>query len=414
MEKIEANNHLTTVKKREGHTCSFYLSVVLIVGMLLQFYLPVFFETEDTFFGGYIFPLLSVAVFAFEVLFLSLRDIRISYRTIGILLAVACALIVSVLVTNSGIEKTFGLLSILFGLFILNRDPLRKGERNVIFWFFAVAIALVLLNGVRGDAQLELAKGKFNPNTCAFLLTVLFCVSFARLCSARSWGNIVFVVICFFLQFYYISRTALLGELIFVFASLVCRAWKRNSYSPRTVFWTILLFSVFGIVLAWLYAEVLFPAVGHGKIVIFGKDIFTGRQTIWGFAFDSIREHFWFGVGSHLNEAQFEAGSSLGKVVMNAHNQSVGMLAAFGIIAFILFYIAYAYIAAQPYRDPKNTKVNRFPAIFLLTITLMSYFEIYFFTLNTWIAILIAYALISSESTLAKKYSGIDEAQENL
>ncbi len=401
MEKIEANNYLTTVKKREGHTCSFYLSVVLIVSMLLQFYLPVFVELEGTFFGGYIFPLLSIAVFAFEILFLSLRDIRISYRTIAILLAVACALIASVLVTNSGIEKAFGLLSILFGLFIINRDPLRNGERNAIFWLFVVAIALVLLNGVRGNAQLELAKGKFNPNTCAFLLTLLFCVSFTRLCSARSWKNIVLVVICFLLQFYYISRTALLGELIFVFVSLVCRAWKKNSYSPRTVFWTILLFSVFGIVLAWLYAEVLFPAVGYGKLVIFGKDIFTGRQTIWGFAFESIREHFWFGVGSHLNEAQYLAGSSFGKVVMNAHNMPLGLLAAYGIFAFVFFYLAFARLAAQPYRD-KNNKVSRFPAIFLLTITIMSYFEVYLFSASNWIIILFTYGLVFSDSVAGK------------
>lgn len=396
MERLETNINFIAVKREEGHTCSFYLAIVLIVSMLLQFYIPVFIETEGTFFGGYIFSLLPAFVLIFEILFLWLRNIRISYREIGIFLAVVCALAASLLVTKSGASKIFALLAILVGLYILQKEPLQRRERNAVFWLFAAAVVLILLNGVRGDATLELAKGKFNPNTCAFLLTLFFCVCFARICIVRTWKDILLAAICFLLQFFYISRTALLGELLFVLISLVCRAWKSNSYSPRTVFWVILLFSVMGVVLAWLYAEVLFPAVGHGKIVVFGKDIFTGRQAIWGFAFDSIHEHFLFGVGSHLNEAQFEAGYY--EWIMNAHNQAVGMLAAFGIIAFVLFYIALSFAAAQPYRGGKGNRVSRFPAIFLLTVTIMSYFDVYLFSGYNWIAILLAYGLIISQS----------------
>ncbi len=400
MELIKAGNYPISATKREGHSCSFCLAIVLIISMLLQFYLPVFFETEGTFFGGYIFTLIPGFIFIFEILFLFLRNTRISYRVLGMWFAVMCALALSLLNTRSGIEKAFGLISIIVGLFILYKEPLRRKERRTIFWAFVIAVALILLNGVRGDAELEMAKGKFNPNTCAFLLTLLFCVCFTRLCIARSWKNILLAAVCFFLQFIYISRTALLGEILFVLISLICRAWKKNSYSSRTVFWVMLLFSLFGIVLAWVYAEVLFPAVGQGEIFIFGKDIFTGRQTIWNFAFESIREHFMFGVGSHLNEAQFEAGYY--RLIMNAHNQAVGMLATFGIIAFILFYIAFSFFAAQPYSDRKSGKMRRFPAIFLLTVTIMSYFDIYFFSEYNWIAILLVYGLILSLSVEEK------------
>lgn len=396
MERTEVYNGLISVKKREGHTCSFCLSIILIISMLLQFYLPVFFETEETFFGGYIFPLLSVVIFFSEILFLSLRNIRISYSILGMGFAAACSMFLSVLVTDSGIEKTFGLMSILLGLFVFYKEPLRDRERSTIFLLFAVAIVLILLNGVRGDAYLDLAEGKFNPNTCAFMLTVLFCVSLTRLFVTRSWQDGIVAAICFLLQFFYLSRTALFGELFFVVGSLLFRAWKKNTFSSRAVFWMVLLFSVLGVVLAWLYAEVLFPAIGRGRIVIFGKDLFTGRETIWGFAFDSIREHFWFGVGGHLNEAQYEAGFS--KVVMEAHNQAVGMLASFGVLAFVVFYVAFAFFAARPYRNQSNAKTSRLPAIFLVTITFMSYFEIYLFARYEWIAILIAYALIFATS----------------
>ncbi len=399
MERIEANNCMTSVKQEEGHSCSFYLAIVLIVCMLLQYYLPVFVDIEETFFGGYIFPLIPGFIFIFEIIFLFLRNTRISYRVLGMLLAVMCALALSLLNTRSGIEKTFGLLSILVGMFVLYKEPLCGKERGTIFWIFVIAVALILVNGVRGDANLELEKGKFNPNGCAFLLTMLFCMCFTGYCATRFKRYILVAVLCFALQFVYISRTALLGELIFVFSSVAFRAWKKNSFSPAGVFWAILLFSVLGVVLAWFYSEILFPAVGYGKIVIFGKDIFTGRQTIWGFAFESINEHFLFGVGSHLNEAQFEAGYY--ELIMNAHNQAVGMLGAFGIFAFILFYIAFSFFAAQPYRR-KEGRPNRFPVIFLLTVTIMSYFDLYFFSEYNWIPILIAYGPIYSLSIKEK------------
>ena len=400
MERIETNRYHIEVKKGEKHTCSFYLAICLIISMLVQFYLPVFLDLDETVIGDYLFLSISGVIFICEILFLFMRNIRISYRAIGMFLAVVCALGISLLFTRSGVEKTFSLLSILVGLYILYKEPLQRSERNGIFWLFVVSIILILLNGALGDAD-SVALGKFNPNTCAFILAMLYCVCITRYFHRRAWLDIVLALACFLLQFLYISRTALLGEVLFTFCALVCRAWRKNTFSHRTVFWVILCFSVFGLILAYFYSEVLYPAVGHGKIVIFGKDLFTGRQTIWNFAFESIREHFWFGVGSHLNEAQFEAGYY--EWIMNAHNQPLGVLSAFGITAFILFYMAFAFFAAQPYREEGSVRMSRFPAIFLLMVTLMSYFEIYFFSLNTWIVILIAYALISSESVLTKR-----------
>lgn len=390
-------------RQAERRSSSFCLSVVLFVSVVLRFYVSAIWPEEGTFFSSYLAPFLSAVPLIAAFLLLIVRNIRISYSALLLFLGLFGFLCLSCFINKSGVEHGIGLLSLLVGMYLFHADPMRKrGERKIAFWLFLLGTLLILANGVPGAASLDLPDNKFNPNGCAFFLAMLYCICLTRFFPTRAKRYIVGALLCFLLQFVYISRTALLGEVVFTFCVLVCRAWKKNRYSPRTVFWVIAVFSVLGIVLAWLYAEVLYPAVGRGKLFVFGKDIFTGRQEIWGYTFSSVREHFWFGVGSRLNEAEYLAGSGFGRLVMNAHNSPLGTLAAYGIFAFVLFYLAFARLAAQPYRKQANEKPNRLPAIFLLTVTIMGYFDIYFLSAYNWIAILFAYGLVFSDSLAGK------------
>lgn len=384
-----------SVKHKERRSLSFRVLSLLLVAMLLRYYFPIFFNTENSIFR-YFSPLLSVCVCAIELLFLIVYNIKISYKALGLFLATFVCTAISIVLNTSGVEHAFGLFSILVGMYTMHADPMRGAEKDIAAHLFAVAVLLVIVNGVTGWGYSGVL-GKFNPNACGFMLTMLYCVCITRFLRMHSRVDFFLAVICFILQFFYISRTALLGVIFFTLCVLICRAWRKNSFSNRTVFWVILCFSVFGILLAYFYSEILFPAFDHGNVSILGKDLFTGRQTIWHFAFDSIREHFWFGVGSHLNEAQYEAGYY--EAIMNAHNQPLGTLAYYGIFTFAGFYISFSCMAADPYNKKKEGKISsRLPAIFLLMVTVTSYFEISFLSSYTWIGILIAYGLIFSYS----------------
>lgn len=390
----KANKPISNVSDRViKHTMSFWTLVVLIICMLIIYYSSVFAEEGSVL--SELMPLLS-AVPAFVMAFLLLiRNVNIRYSDLFLFLIFAVFLAISCVVNDSGIEHAFGLISILLGLYVIHCHPLKMREINQILALFVFAVILILLNGAQGGTD-SVVMHKFNPNSCAFLLTMLYCVSIVRFFNNRKLFCLIFALICFVLQFYFISRTALLGEILFTLCIIVCRAWKNKTFRGRTVFWVILAFSVLGILIAYYYSEILYPRIGHGKLEIFGKDIFTGRQTIWNFTFESIREHLWLGVGNHLNEKQYKAGYY--ELIMNAHNQPLGTLAACGIFAFLLFYISFARLSAQPYRNNRNNRPNRLPAIFLLTVTVMSYFDIYFLSPRNWIAILIAYGLIFSMS----------------
>ena len=386
-------------KAGERRSMSFILSIVMIVYLIVQYYFPVFFDTEESLFG-YVFSCFTILGFAFAAILIYTRHVRIANNVFNVIVLFLCSAVISLLVTTSGIERIFGLLSILTLIYVFHFDPLRVKERRTVLITFIVAIVIILLNGVSGDASLELPEGKFNPNSCAFLLAMLFCVAFVKFSFDKNKSALFLCVICLALQVVYISRTALIGIIMFAFLFLILKGNKKT-FSPKFVFWMLFIFSMLGILLAYIYSEVLFAQVGKGNISIFGKDIFTGRETIWNFTFESIREHFWFGVGSHLNEAYYEAGYY--KLIMNAHNQPLGMLAAYGFLPFLTFYIAFSIVSAIGYRKMGKSVMGRAPAIFLLVITIMSYFDIYFFSQYNWIAIVIAYALICSYSKKEKQ-----------
>lgn len=388
-----------TISRTKKRSVSFCLCIVLFICVLLKFYIPVFFPDDEMFFGGVVSPLLSAVPLVAIGFLCVFKDVRIPYSSLLFFVVIFAFLCITFAINKSGIEHGVGLLSLLSGIYVFHLDPLKTRERGTALALFVLAVILIVGNGAPG-VSLEPAGKKFNPNNCGFVLAMLYCVCLTWYFSTRAKKHLGLAVLCFILQFVYISRMALLGEIMFTFFALICCAWRKNSFSHRTVFWTILCFSVFGLIFAYFYSEVIFPAVGYGKITILGKDLFTGRQNIWNFAFDSIRKHFWFGMGGHLNEAQFEAGYS--EAIMNAHNQAVGTLAYYGIFVFVLFYTALARLAAQPYKKNAKRRLNRVPVIFLLVVTVISYSEICFLSAYMWLVILFAYGLIFSISISEK------------
>lgn len=374
------------------HSVSFILSFILIVYMVTYFYLYPFVDNADGILN-YSFIVVSLLIFCYLSYKLFYKDNMIEKKYKRLFLTFIVFIAISFCVTKSGFEKILGLCIILLSFLSFRIYPMNLKERRIIYYAFLIAVVVLLLNTSK---EVIPDSNKFNPNSGGFLLSMLFCVSLVRFIMEKSTVSFVTVVLSFALQFIFSSRTAMFGCLLFLFLFIICRSW-RKTFNRKTVFYTIFIFSVLGILAAYVYAEVLYPVIGHGKIFIFGKDLFTGRQTIWDFTFQSIRENFIFGVGSHLNEEKIAEGYY--NLIINAHNQPLGMLAAFGILPFVSFYVLFSLFTAYFYKRNSNlNKATRTPAIFVLTIILMSWLDLYFFSQYNWLAIIITLGLISSYS----------------
>lgn len=368
-------------------------SISFIFLMFLSVYM-VFYFTVSQSIGG-VYHDLTYGLFLFVFLYLIFQMVFGKFKTnkkyLILFIVFIGVLSLSILSARSGVGSGIALLVALIGFYMLRIDPLKAEERNLVYYFFVISVFLVLLNGTTIDIM---EKGKVNPNNCAMLLAILFCISLVRYCSTKKKIYFIISSICILLQIVYNSRTSLLAIILFVFLSIILKANKK-SFSSKAVFWTIFCINIFGVFIAYFYSKVLFGMWGYGKVIIWGKDLFTGRQRLWSAAIDSIANHFLLGVGSHLVGTDQQ-------IIVNVHHQGLGVLSAYGIVVFLLFFVAFAQIISLFYC---NQKINRFSALFIIMMMIIGYFEIIITFEPTLVAILIGFGLISTEKNEQKEKS---------
>ena len=377
---ISNQSSTRVVPKGRKSSASFVFSAMLIVYFPIMFYLRNFAEnTASDSAVAYALPILFLLIFEGYLFYCVFIRCTAVERACKILfLCFFGVTILTLCVVGSGFERIIGLHIILMSLIVYRTSPIKKKEWDTLYIFFVVAIVLVLLDNAL-DANI-------NTNTSGFLLSLLFCVSFVRFMHKKKAGYLLSTLFSFVLQFVFASRTAMLGSIMFFMLALLLR---RKYFSSKFAFGGLLVLAVLGISFAWYYADVLYPHIGRGKITVFGKDLFTGRENIWYYTFRSIEDHFCFGVGSNLNADLIESGFD--EIYSNAHNQSVGLLASFGIFSFVLFYVAFAYFIAQLYRKKSCSSL---PLVFIAVIFIMCFFETYFFVQMQWVAVVISFGLI--------------------
>ncbi len=387
---------------RKTRSVSFWLSVFLIIYAVLYFYIKSILRDESVVeYQAYFSILANLLLFCFLFLKLFLGGKRIERNIKCWILLTLIFCMISYFVNFSGLEKLLGLSIFLMSIAVFQIYPLRKNELNIIFCLFVFAVILILLNGTTEIDSID--ESKFNPNACGFLLALVFCVSLVRFGKSKRVLDFVMLLVSFDMQFFFTSRTAMLGCLMF-FTLFVLRKFKKKGCGFKTLFAILLVLPLLGVAVAYIYAEVLYPQIGVGKIIIFGKDLFTGRQEIWHYTFESIKEHLWFGVGSHLNDDLLNSGFY--DLIANAHNQSLGTIAAFGILPFVSFSIAFAAVGAFTYkRKFKGNKFTVLPVLFLAVICVMSWFDLYLFSQYNWVPIIISYGLICGYGKKVRKKS---------
>lgn len=386
----------TEIKQRR-HNPIFICSVMYLIGIVIQYYLSVTVKPINVSLYDYIRMAFFIAMILYELYWLTVK-ITIKQKTKFKIAMLVLFSAVIYFIVKSGILSILRLTAIILLLLLYKYKPLNGRDCKRLYYLFIAFVAITLLNGTNRDA---VSEQKINPNLCGLVLTLLFCISLTRYAYSRDFFTFIMIVVSAVLQFVYSSRTAMLGSCIYIFLFLICSSWRKTVTVKKAVIWLIVL-NVLGIVCAYIYSEVLFKMIGHGKIVLFNKDLFTGRQMIWELTLSSIRNNFLFGVGSDINLSY--ALSTGRDIFTNPHNQPLGILASYGIFYFIIFYIAFAYLIVTNTVIKRNrSRLNRtllVPIIFMTAVFVMSYFEAYLFYAFA-MSVIVAYILVNGHSRLA-------------
>ena len=368
----------------KGFTPSFVLAFISMVfvgvhefteNIFAEFFSPV----------NYAFTIAALAAIIFYQLYILLGFRYYKYKyllTIGLLGILYFALLY--LFLFSGLTRALLLCSMLLNLLIYKQYKLTDSEKKKLYWIFVGLVIVMLINGpIRGASY----DNKVNPNTCGLLLMLLFCMSVVKYRNSKKVSDFAIALACFGLQFLYHSRTATLGCVCFIiFTFILCG--KKKFFSSKSAALFILLLSVISVLFAYWYTEYYYGGAGAGN------DLLTGRQYIWDLAFKSIRENPWFGVGSDFNAELAATNNNL--ALINAHNQSLGLLTSFGVIAFVIFNLVFAYLVPRSCEIKTNRKKKltyRLPIIFIVCILIMNFAEANFF--YSWsMVIMVAYCFI--------------------
>lgn len=382
------NKIIYNIRHERMHSASFYLSVLLLLYFVAYIYLNVvFIEFNDVLrYGLTITALLLITVFAMsKLLFVTHRK---RHKDNILLVVFLMAEIIIYLIIMSGLERLLYINIFIISIMVFKRFPLRKHELDSLFNLFIAIVILVILVGSTLD---NMNVNRVNPNTCGLLLMLVFSLSLVRYRKRKSPLQLLICIVCFGLQFVYKSRVATVGSILFFLSYLV--TLHKKSFKTQTVFLMVLFISVISIIGAYIYSEVLFKLIGYGQIKIGGKDLFTGRQSVWKFTLESVRENFWFGVGSDLNTKYAEKFDAI--TFLNAHNQPLGILACFGVFVYIIFYIAFAKIISSSGYSKSRKYVSSIPVMFILILMLMDMFETNLF--HSWaVMIAVCYCLLSN------------------
>ncbi|MBE7079451.1 MAG: hypothetical protein E7380_06315 [Clostridiales bacterium] len=263
------------------------------------------------------------------------------------------------------IRNTFLLLGVLTIL-----PYVRMKERTM--WIFIGAFLLyVLLLAIFVNRSKESAAFiQMNTNDSSF---VCFLAEVLLLCLGERFSDwrkkLSFFLLALgtlVLHIFLGGRSTLIGSVLFLGFFLLKRLFSRVNKSA--VFFIVAAVFAFGVFFAYFFSEVLYDWVGgYGQLTILGKDIFTGRQRIWQDAFEQINGDWLLGLGYSF--VTFYRQGDVDKRGWNLHNQPMGYLIGFGVIAFLLYTLLLSLLTAKAGKGRKLT------VGFMIALIVNTYFD---------------------------------------
>ena len=236
------------------------------------------------------------------------------------------SVLISYLTHLSGLEYICNTFTFLGTMSLLKYSKLSKKSIRNILLVFAIFVLMLFIFASRFGGRSNLIDLNTNTSGIIICLFEISVIALSRLYGKNAVMKYVcytFAIVSLIFQLQFASRSSLLGTLILLFYIIFSNIIHRMKTSTFSKF--VWLLSIGSIIFAYFYAVVLFNAIGHGKIIIMGKDIFSGRQTIWSQVFERLSGHWLFGVGN------------LGVNDTTVHNQMLGYTYCFGIFVTIFF-----------------------------------------------------------------------------
>lgn len=329
---------------------------------------------------GYL-PILSVIISFFSFVIINIIFFINSYHskrklTSFIVFGVYYLVFFLVLMYHkSSFEYFFSLSNLIVGTSIVLNFK-KYQSRNIKLYFFSFIILFILrfFFTPLGDANLILGENNLNPNSMGFFLLIFYCILIVDYSYTKKKRKLFLALILVILQEFYLCRSSMLFSILFAL-SVVVSNYFNIKFKHKALIITIIL--VLQLYFTYFYSIILYESIGKNNLIIFGKDIFTGREVIWSDAFKQISGNLFFGIGNAFTSTL----NINGEFMTNLHNSTLAILLNFGVIGLVSTITLCSHLFSK--------KKYKFSFLFFCCILGLSFFETHLLSTGSVFSILL-------------------------
>ena len=277
---------------------------------------------------------------------------------------------IATILNNSGLGVIITFVTLIMILILGKETFLTRKEEHYLDISFLVFIFLIIVIYYKKDGMYYISRlnqEKMNPNSMA---TLILSFGFMLHNAVRNFykekryilNAAVFVCILYLLKETG-ARTAMLSYVVFIALILVFPKLKMNNKAEenRRLTRMVLLACITNIVVVFVYIQ-LYYYIDGDELIVFGKNLFTGREAIWKEAIELYSNNFWWGISSkHIFCGQWE----------NTHNGMLSILChltIFGLIAFCILY-------SSSVKCKSGEIINKYKAAAMIAFLIEATFE---------------------------------------
>jgi len=297
-----------------------------------------------------------------------LWDKRIKLIDIIYLFLLAVFYFFTTFFTNGGLGSVPSLifpLVLMCGLEYCRVDKYFDFILKAISLFVIISFSLIIIVLFEDYSSFYEKYYYLNMNVIACLALTGF-MTWSSLADYEDWKDKILFVLLLSLTFCIIDtmkgRTSLLGLV----------AYCIFFFTPKIVFnkifavkWTVILI-ILGLFVPLLYIEFYKMNI---DLVIFGKNLYTGRESVWANLFNQLEQRgiagLMFGIGSH---ADIYDGT------FDAHNSYYSIIGCFGIIGFIIYLVFFISKIKAAFNYLEDRKIRKLLSCFFAFLV-VSWFE---------------------------------------
>lgn len=332
------------------------------------------------------------------LLFILNKLYTVNKKMLILYLTFIASLLVSYVTHFSGLEVICNLITLSGVLVCFKSISSEKKYRNLIFKIYSIFISIYLfcyffINEYHGHGNF--LNISINPNTATFIILIYITMLLHKLSMSNKKSLYITIISILLLIAPLLgSRTGMVGIFILLILYLFRRDFK--SIVHHDIAFIIIFISFTSIVFTYLYSTTLYNYLGSSGIELFGKNLFTGRQLIWGEAYKQLNDNFIFGIGNNL--APYP--NKPLETSVNIHNFILGVVTQYGIISLTLLLA----IIHQFFKKYKKDMSYVFK-IFWMTCMVTSFFEVQLYVSATMSSFILVMLMISFKQSDVEKRS---------